>query len=69
MILASLSKSASASVFASSVLPTPVGPRNKNEPIGFVGSLIPAFDLIIASLTSETALSCPITIPLRFRKL
>ena len=57
MIFASLSKRASASVFASSVLPTPVGPRKRKEPIGFVGSLIPAFDLIIASLTSETAVS------------
>ena len=27
----------SASAFASSVLPTPVGPRNRNEPVGPVG--------------------------------
>ena len=38
----SLSKSASARVLASSVLPTPVGPRKMNEPIGRRGSLIPA---------------------------
>ena len=33
----SSSKSSAASVRASSVLPTPVGPRNRNEPIGTVG--------------------------------
>ena len=33
-----LSNRLNASAFASSVFPTPVGPRNKNEPIGFVGS-------------------------------
>ena len=31
----------SASALASSVLPTPVGPRNRNEPIGRFGSLEP----------------------------
>ena len=40
-----------ASALASSVLPTPVGPRNRNEPIGFVGSLIPALERMIASVT------------------
>ena len=47
----------SANAFASSVLPTPVGPRNKNEPIGFVGSLIPALERIIASVIFVTASS------------
>src|SRR3954464_15921592 len=32
----------SASAFVSSVLPTPVGPRNMNEPIGRCGSCSPA---------------------------
>ena len=62
IIFDSLSKSASARVLASSVLPTPVGPRKRNEPIGFVGSLMPAFERIIASLTIETASSCPTTL-------
>ena len=52
----------SASDFASSVLPTPVGPKNRNEPIGLPGSFIPAFDLIMASVTLVTASSCPITL-------
>src|SRR6266480_3380851 len=34
----------SASARASSVLPTPVGPRNRNDPIGRLGSLNPALD-------------------------
>ena len=40
-----------ARALASSVLPTPVGPRNKKEPIGLVGSLIPALERRIASVT------------------
>ena len=47
----SSSKSASARAFASSVLPTPVGPKNKNEPIGLLGSCIPALERIMASVT------------------
>ena len=39
---ASLSKRNSARALASSVLPTPVGPRNRNEPIGRFGSCSPA---------------------------
>ena len=62
IILFSSSNRLSASVFASSVLPTPVGPKNKNEPIGLLGSLIPALDLIIASVTLVTASSCPTTL-------
>ena len=50
-----------ASAFASSVLPTPVGPRNRKEPIGFVGSLIPALERMIASVTFVTPSSCPMT--------
>ncbi len=40
--------SALASCFASSVLPTPVGPVNRNEPIGFSGARSPARDSLIA---------------------
>ena len=40
-MLSSESNSASASARESSVLPTPVGPRKMNEPIGRLGSLIP----------------------------
>ena len=36
---------------ANSVLPTPVGPRNKKLPIGLFGSLIPALALTTASET------------------
>ena len=43
------------------VFPTPVGPRNKNDPIGFDGSLIPERARHTASVTSCTASSCPIT--------
>ena len=42
----------SASVRASSVLPTPVGPRNRNEPIGRFGSESPARDRRIALATA-----------------
>ena len=40
----------------------PVGPRNRNEPIGFVGSLIPALERMIASETLVTASFWPITL-------
>ena len=62
MILFSLSNNASASAFATSVLPTPVGPKNKNEPIGLLASWIPALCLKIAFDTSLIAWSCPITL-------
>ena len=42
IIARSSSNMNSASARASSVLPTPVGPRNRNEPIGRLGSLSPA---------------------------
>src|ERR1700751_2463521 len=54
----------SASARASSVLPTPVGPKKRNDPIGRLGSLSPARLLRMALATGETASSCP-TPPLR----
>ena len=57
----SLSNRASASALASSVLPTPVGPRNRKEPMGLSGSEMPARERRMASLTSRTASSCPTT--------
>ena len=39
----------------SSVLPTPVGPRNRNEPIGRFGSDRPERERRIASDTAVTA--------------
>ena len=45
----------SASAFASSVLPTPVGPRNRNEPVGRSGSEMPARVRRTASATARTA--------------
>ncbi len=41
-MFSSESNSAAASARESSVLPTPVGPRKMNEPIGRRGSLMPA---------------------------
>ena len=51
IIFFSSSNNDAANVLASSVLPTPVGPKNKNEPIGLFGFAIPALALNIASLT------------------
>ena len=42
---------------ANSVLPTPVGPKNKNEPIGRFGSLRPARARRTALETATTASS------------
>ncbi len=42
VIAVSSSNRNSASALVSSVLPTPVGPRNRNEPIGRFGSFRPA---------------------------
>ena len=61
-IFVSSSNRLSASALASSVLPTPVGPRNIKEPIGFVSSLMPALERIIASVTLLIPSSCPITL-------
>ena len=60
-ILFSSSNRLAARVLANSVLPTPVGPRNRKEPMGLVGSLMPALDRRMASVTFSTASSCPTT--------
>ncbi len=60
-IAASSSNRNCASARASSVFPTPVGPRNRNEPIGLRGSLSPDFARRTASETRRTASSCPTT--------
>ena len=44
-------------IFASSVLPTPVGPRKRNEPSGWFGFWIPALERRMASETLRTASS------------
>ena len=49
-----------ASALASSVLPTPVGPRKMKDPSGRRGSLSPILPRRIALATASTALSCPI---------
>ena len=51
----------SASARANSVLPTPVGPRNRNVPIGRLGSWRPARERRSALATAVTASSWPIT--------
>ena len=61
IIFLSEPKTAAANAFANSVLPTPVGPKNKKEPIGRFSSLIPLLLRLIARLTALIALSCPIT--------
>ena len=57
IMLSSLSKRDSESARASSVLPTPVGPRKMNEPIGRFGSLRPERERMTASATASTASS------------
>jgi hypothetical protein len=47
----------SARVLASSVLPTPVGPKNKNDPNGRAASESPALLRLIASATAARASS------------
>ena len=56
-MLSSLSNNVLAKVLASSVLPTPVGPKNINDPIGLFSSLRPALALSIAFDTDSTASS------------
>ena len=51
----------SASVRASSVLPTPDGPRKMNEPAGRFGSLMPARARRMARLVAVMAASWPMT--------
>ena len=60
-MLSSLSNSDCASPLHSSVLPTPVGPRNMKLAIGRSGSERPARERWIASDTAATASRCPIT--------
>ena len=60
-IARSSSKRKSASDLASSVLPVPVGPRNRNDPVGRLGSEIPARERRTASLTARTASAWPIS--------
>ena len=54
-------KSSWAKALASSVLPTPVGPRKRKEPTGRFLSLKPARARRIALLTACTASFCPMT--------
>ena len=60
-IARSSSNKKSANDFASSVLPTPVGPKNMNEPVGRFGSATPARERRTASDTERTAAFCPIS--------
>ena len=57
----SVSKRNSASALVSSVLPTPVGPRNRNDPFGRFGSDRPARERRIASATAVSASPWPTT--------
>ena len=57
----SVSNRYSASALASSVLPTPVGPRNRKLPIGRLGSDRPARLRRMAPATADTASSWPTT--------
>ena len=61
IIASSSPKRNEASVRASSVLPTPDGPRKMNEPVGRFGSLIPARARRIALDTATIASCCPTT--------
>ncbi|MCY1362005.1 hypothetical protein D9M69_487030 [compost metagenome] len=57
----SVSKRNSASALHSSVLPTPVGPRNRKEPLGRFGSARPARERRTALATATTASCWPMT--------
>src|ERR1019366_2541056 len=59
--IAKVSNRNAASARASSVLPTPVGPRKMKLPTGRSGSFSPERARITASATAVTASSCPIT--------
>ena len=61
MRASSSSKRNSASVLASSVFPTPVGPRKMNEPLGRLGSFSPARVRRIARESALMASSWPMT--------
>ena len=60
-IASSSPKRNSASVRASSVFPTPEGPRKMNEPVGRFGSFRPARERRIAFEMTSTAACCPMT--------
>ena len=60
------SKSTQASAFASSVFPTPVGPRKIKEPIGLLSSLNPLLALLIALAMAVTASSWSTTLSWSF---
>ena len=51
----------SETALASSVLPVPVGPANRNTPIGLSGSFSPALSMAMRSTMASTASSWPIT--------
>ncbi len=59
--LSSESNRAVARARASSVFPTPIGPRKRNDPIGRRGFPMPARARSTVSATSLTASSCPTT--------
>src|SRR6185436_12571914 len=61
-MLLSLSNRNSARARANSVLPTPVGPRKINDPIGRCGSLSPERARMTASAVAWTASSWPMTL-------
>ncbi len=52
-----------------SVLPTPVGPANRNVPIGFSSSRNPDRDILIAPLKAAIALSWPKIVSFRSRSM
>ena len=56
----------SLSSLANSVLPVPVGPRNKNEAMGLFGVPIPEKLMYTRSNTASTADSCPYSFCLMF---
>ncbi|CRH46557.1 Uncharacterised protein [Chlamydia trachomatis] len=62
IIASSLLNKSSANALASSVFPTPVGPRNRNTPRGRCGSLNPTRAARIESLTAAIAKGCPTTL-------
>ena len=51
----------SETALASSVLPVPVGPANRNTPIGLLGSFRPALSMAMRAIMASTASSWPIT--------
>ena len=60
-IESSVSNKNVAKVLHNSVLPTPVGPKNRNEPLGRFGSAKPARERRTALATAATASDWPIT--------